>query len=377
MSEEKPPLQFGEAAWHQPANGQNIHQFKNMKTSGKQNKAAAVAPATASEPTTPVVKSEAAGTDKTISLQADNGNKDSVEPTTDEPTSPLVDTEAIVMVSVDALKPHPLSIATYGTGASDELIASVREYGIMNALIVARATMEIVSGNSRAEAARVNGVEEVPVVFREIGDPLAVQAAVLEANTQRITTPEQKIRVFSAWKRIETERAKLRNMTNLGGSEPVKKFTQAEKGKARDKAADKVGFSGVTGDKGAAVVEVIDRLSRKGKRDKVELVRDALNQKSISTAHKLAIELKFIKPKKEQGKKTHSRIKGAKMRGKKGATAKVSDTKHGKALEGADRVVTFLRENQAAIYSKAQQAAWVKIAGEIQKLTKTINTKAA
>ena len=346
-----------------------------MKKTEKNSETAPASTGTASEPTTPIVEQEA-GTGKNVAQLPEIHNEEAGRFTYDEPTSPLVETEAIVMVPVDTLKPHPLSIATYGTGASAELIASVRENGIMQALIVARATMEIVSGNSRAEAARVNGVKEVPVVFREIGDPLAVQAAVLEANTQRIKSNEQIIREFSAWKRIETERAKLRNKTNLGGSEPMKKFTQAEKGKARDKAAKKVGLCGVTADNGAAAVEVIDRLSRKGKKAEAEAVRGTLNQKSISAAHKLVIKLDYVeKPKKEPGKKRQSPIKMAKTRGKKGATAKVSDTKHERALEGADRVVTFLRENQDAIFTKAQQAAWVKSGTQIEKLIATLKVK--
>lgn len=67
-----------------------------------------------------------------------------------------------------------------------ELAESIRNYGILQPLIVQKkgAFYEIVAGERRWRAAKLAGVKEVPVIFREYGKQEAMEIALIE-NIQR------------------------------------------------------------------------------------------------------------------------------------------------------------------------------------------------
>lgn len=71
--------------------------------------------------------------------------------------------------------------------AMEELVESIRQYGILQPLLVrpkANNKYELVAGERRYRAAISVGLEEIPVVIRELGDEEALQLAILE-NLQR------------------------------------------------------------------------------------------------------------------------------------------------------------------------------------------------
>jgi ParB-like chromosome segregation protein Spo0J len=289
----------------------------------------------------------------------------------------------VVKVLLANLKPHPLSVATYGTGFSENLTESVRTIGIMQPLVVAKATDEIIAGNSRAGAAREVGIVEVPVIYYHGTDPLEIEAMVLDTNKMRVKTAEQLGREVTAWRRIESERAKLRMATNAGG-QGMKTFSEAEKGAARDKAAEKVGVSGVTADKVAAVVAVIDNLERDGKKEEAAQLRTLLNEKSIDAAHKEVKAQGLIPPKKataagsgQSSKKTAKGVSKQNAGDTKEPKAAAEpqpelDAAHEKATAHADEILTFLKSKAVAGLSKAQKHEWQTLGTQIAKHTKAL-----
>lgn len=68
----------------------------------------------------------------------------------------------------------------------DELVQSIREHGIIQPLIVTKATngYELIAGERRLRAARQLGLREVPIVCREAGDQEKLEIALVE-NIQR------------------------------------------------------------------------------------------------------------------------------------------------------------------------------------------------
>ena len=71
---------------------------------------------------------------------------------------------------------------------SDEAIAaladSIREYGVLQPILVGTGMYQIVAGERRWRAARMLGLDEVPVNIKELSDLEAMQIAIVE-NLQR------------------------------------------------------------------------------------------------------------------------------------------------------------------------------------------------
>jgi hypothetical protein len=83
---------------------------------------------------------------------------------------------------------------------------------------------------------------------------------------------EQQAREFTHLKSIEAERAKQRQATSTGGSNPqlVVNVPEADTGRVCDIAAAKLGMSGLSAERAAEVADAIDSLEHSGgwKRDR-------------------------------------------------------------------------------------------------------------
>ena len=95
------------------------------------------------------------------------------------------------LLSLDALRlPERQPRRYFAPRAMDALIGSIQRHGILQPLLVRPVAedqageYEIVAGERRYRAAREAGLDEVPVVVRQMGDEDAVQYALLE-NLQR------------------------------------------------------------------------------------------------------------------------------------------------------------------------------------------------
>ncbi len=90
-------------------------------------------------------------------------------------------------VAVSALRPSPYQPRHVDDpSALDALMASVREHGVLQPLLVrpAMGELEIVAGERRWRAAQAVGLETVPAVVRELSDREAAVVSVVE-NVQR------------------------------------------------------------------------------------------------------------------------------------------------------------------------------------------------
>jgi hypothetical protein len=129
--------------------------------------------------------------------------------------------------------------------------------------------------------------------FSRVVDAMrAIVERLLRDNENRGKTPMQQIREGMAWEPIETHKAEKQRLANLkhsGNSIDLQNFAGRESGNVRDIIARRVGLgSGVTYEKGKAVVETIDRELAVGDfRERGRLLRIKLNEESINAASKL------------------------------------------------------------------------------------------
>ena len=298
-----------------------------------------------------------------------------------EVAKPIVLEGRIEHIAVDQLKRHPLSVATYGEEITPDLEKSVRENGIREPLLVTTENI-VVSGNSRLTAGVRAGLKSVPVIRFGSGDPLDIEAAVLETNKQRIKNEEQKAREYDAWKRIETKRAHFRMGKKDEAGAPVQNFAPDEMGTARDKAAVKVGNSAPTLEKSSKVVAVIDKLIGKNKTKKAEELRTLLNEKSVDAAFKLAkAQGHIITP---GGRKPGKLKKNAAATGEMANVPAVPDTidperdaAHDAAFERADEVITFFRSKHSGKLTVQQRKDWAKLLGQLTECLDKVGLKPA
>lgn len=204
-------------------------------------------------------------------------------------------------VATDQLKFSQFSIDIYGNKPTAPLLASMTQNGVITPLIATRKN-EVISGNNRLGAAKQLNLQTVPVIYTDIEDPLEVREYVLETNRHRERTAEQKIKEFKAYKKIEAAKAKERQKTNSGTpNQLVENLTQADAGKSRDKAAARVGMSGVSLEKGEKVLDAITTMPESEAENAKKLI-ETLNNKSINAAFKAAKDLGLIQTAQKQKK---------------------------------------------------------------------------
>jgi len=94
----------------------------------------------------------------------------------------------VQQISVDQIKPNPHQPrSTFPKEQLAELADSIKAHGVIQPLIVKRGVpgqYTLIAGERRLHAARLAGLEEVPVVLREADDQALVEVALVE-NVQR------------------------------------------------------------------------------------------------------------------------------------------------------------------------------------------------
>lgn len=149
----------------------------------------------------------------------------------------------------EELTPHPRNEDIYTNDDISKLKAKIDEYGFQEEhRILITPDNEILSGHRRWNAAKELGLDQVPVEVKHVGSEREELLAILLANRYRNKTPAEKINEAEAWAELEKEDAMQRERS--GG---VENFPQGSTGKTRDKAAEKVGISGRTYEKGQRV----------------------------------------------------------------------------------------------------------------------------
>lgn len=104
-------------------------------------------------------------------------------------TSESSDDSGVASVAIDSLEPNPLQPRSeWDDERLEELSASIREHGVIQPLIVTqgigRKPYQIVAGERRWRAAKMAGMQEVPVLIRDISSMQALEIALVE-NVQR------------------------------------------------------------------------------------------------------------------------------------------------------------------------------------------------
>lgn len=88
---------------------------------------------------------------------------------------------------LDRLRPNPHQPRqTFDPDGLDELVQSIRAHGVLQPIAVREVPdgYEIIAGERRVRAAREVGLEAIPAVVREVGDPEMLELALVE-NVQR------------------------------------------------------------------------------------------------------------------------------------------------------------------------------------------------
>ena len=108
-------------------------------------------------------------------------------------------------LSVDVIRANPWQPRSEASEeALGELVASIRENGVLQPVVVRRADQgyELVAGERRFVACKLAGLREVPVVIRDVSDRQMVELALVENLQREDLNPIDEAR---AYKRLQDE----------------------------------------------------------------------------------------------------------------------------------------------------------------------------
>lgn len=216
-------------------------------------------------------------------------------------------------VAVGDLFPHPMQEAIYGA-ADDGLVESVRSFGVLNALTGTPEGM-IVSGHRRLHAARLAGIEMVPVIVRTFEDDLELVEVLVHANKQRVKSNSVLAAEAAALAKAAADRAQRRMLATLvqnraeapaGVEQPdtwkedtavlisVQRLEPEEIGKTDDIVAKTLGVGRSRSAQLVRVHKALEMLRESGRGDDVEELQGVLNHQSVNAADTLGQERGWI-----------------------------------------------------------------------------------
>ena len=116
---------------------------------------------------------------------------------------------SIFFIDVDKIKPNPFQPRReFDTGALNDLAQSIRQYGVLQPLVVSRVEKEtqegglyteyeLIAGERRLRASRLAGLSQVPVVIR-VGDDsrTKLELAIIENLQREDLNPVERARAF-------------------------------------------------------------------------------------------------------------------------------------------------------------------------------------
>lgn len=117
--------------------------------------------------------------------------------------------EAVFQIEIEKIKPNPFQPRTeFNSEALQELAQSIREFGIIQPLVVTKIIKEtesgtaveyqLIAGERRLMAAKMVGLERVPAIVRYIGDSRSKLELALIENIQRSNlNPLESARAYS------------------------------------------------------------------------------------------------------------------------------------------------------------------------------------
>jgi len=145
----------------------------------------------------------------------DSGEEITVFDTGDAVAGSVQDKDKILQVDPDKIKVNPMQPRQSFEGYDmDELVDSIKEYGIIQPLIVTRDNgelfstkasedkYELIAGERRLRAAKSIGLKEVPVIIREAREQEKLEVALIENLQRQDLNP---IETASAYRRLIDE----------------------------------------------------------------------------------------------------------------------------------------------------------------------------
>lgn len=153
---------------------------------------------------------------------------------------------------IETLTNHELNDYLYGPAEVEDLVDSIRKYGLQEPIIVTE-DRKIISGHRRVKAHKLLGLETIPSYVRPFSLPGEDARALILANQYRTKTNEMRIREGMELEKAERELSLYRQKLGKGDS-------GFETGATRDIIGKRVGLSGKSWEDGKKVVEEIDRL---------------------------------------------------------------------------------------------------------------------
>ncbi len=152
-------------------------------------------------------------------------------------------TEEIVPIDIKELKPYaeqPFKVLL--DGSMDELCESIQQYGVLSPVIVRphiEGGYEILSGHRRVKACELLGIEEVPVIIKDLDDDTAA-ILLVDSNLQRENIlPSEK--AFAYKLKLEAMKRKAGRPSKENGGQIGHNFTED---KSRDILSSESGDSG-------------------------------------------------------------------------------------------------------------------------------------
>lgn len=116
---------------------------------------------------------------------------------------------SIFFIEVDKIKPNPFQPRReFNTHALNDLAQSIRQYGVLQPLVVSRVEVqlpeggmrveyELIAGERRLRASKLAGLLQVPAVIRVGDDPMAkLELAIIENLQREDLNPVERARAF-------------------------------------------------------------------------------------------------------------------------------------------------------------------------------------
>ncbi len=237
-------------------------------------------------------------------------------------------------MKVSDLRPHPKNAEIYGQNENvSDLVEKIKRSGHVHTLVVTSKGI-VLAGHRRLRACKELGIKEVDVEIIDFDTPEQEVEYLIDNNATREKTNEQKAREAVVLKQALSVLAEKRKKSKLKQNQPANSSSDltlqedsadvpnsaprnnqstdtpnlAERGKddsligeTRNLVAEKVGLrSGQEVDRAIKTIKKIDELKDKGRKEEAELVRDVMNNRSISAAESLAKNIDNIRLSEEQ-----------------------------------------------------------------------------
>lgn len=129
----------------------------------------------------------------------------------------------VTEIPLDSLRENPLQPRRrFDQEKLDELAASIREYGVVQPVVVTREGdgYRLVVGERRCRAARLAGLETIPALIRELAGPRLLEVALIENIQRDDLNPIEEAQAYSFLLR-EHEWTQEELASRLGRSRPA------------------------------------------------------------------------------------------------------------------------------------------------------------